>query len=252
MLTGRRAQAWRHQPAFRRPRHFHDEPEINVVVAGSGLLGVGDRTIRVSAGETLVFQPGQDHVLLDSSPDFDLFVLALRPELAERAVGLRALAAGRSATLASADARRLTAELGGLTDVIDATATETRLADLFRGMVRNAGGAHVVTRRAVELARTQPGLAGSALARVLRTAPSVLSRQFHVELGVPLVEYRARTKLMHFVELVDAGALLTRAALEADFGSYAQCHRVFRRALGCSPRAYFAGGRARVDEATAD
>jgi quercetin dioxygenase-like cupin family protein len=84
MLAGRRSQVWRHQPAYRRPRHFHDEPELNLVIAGRGVVGVGDHTLAVAAGESLLFQPGQDHVLLDSSEDFDLFVLAMSPELAER------------------------------------------------------------------------------------------------------------------------------------------------------------------------
>jgi methylphosphotriester-DNA--protein-cysteine methyltransferase len=78
----------------------------------------------------------------------------------------------------------------------------------------------------------------------------MVSRTFHAELGVPLVEYRARIKLMRFVALVDSGRSLTRAAFDAEFGSYAQCHRVFFRALRCSPRDYFAGAREQVDAAT--
>ena len=76
-----RAQVWRHAPQFRRPRHFHDEPEINLVVAGSGRFGVGDTTFTAQAGDLLWFTPGQDHVLLEASDDFDLFVVALTPEL---------------------------------------------------------------------------------------------------------------------------------------------------------------------------
>jgi AraC-like DNA-binding protein len=41
------------------------------------------------------------------------------------------------------------------------------------------------------------------------------------------------------------------AALDADFGSYAQCHRVFRRALRCSPQQYFAGTRESIAQAIA-
>ena len=67
---------------------------------------------------------------------------------------------------------------------------------------------------------------------------------------MPLVELRSRLKLSEFVRLVDAGQSFTAAALQADFGSYAQCHRVFRRFTGCQPRAYFAGARAEIDLAT--
>jgi AraC-like DNA-binding protein len=64
-----------------------------------------------------------------------------------------------------------------------------------------------------------------------------------------LVEYRVRLKLMEFVKLVDQGRSFSNAAYGADFGSYAQCHRVFRRILGCSPKDYFASLRTAVDEA---
>jgi methylphosphotriester-DNA--protein-cysteine methyltransferase len=76
----------------------------------------------------------------------------------------------------------------------------------------------------------------------LATAPSFVSRRFHAEFGVPLVEYRARLKLMRFIALVDAGHSVTRAAFAAEFGSYAQFHRVFHRALGCFRRSSAARG----------
>jgi AraC-like DNA-binding protein len=241
---------WRHQPAYLRPRHFHDEPEINVVVAGRGVLGVGDRTLEVSAGEMLLFHPGQDHVLLDSSDDFDLFVLAVTQELAELSVGLRSLSSGRSAPVPVSELRATAEELAGLGEVRDGAATETRIAELFARAVRDASGTHVLSRRALECARTEPALPNTALAHKLATDPSQLSRHFHEDVGVPLVEYRARMKLMRFIELVDRGRELHRAALDAEFGSYAQCHRVFRRALGCSPRTYFAGRRRLIDAET--
>ena len=84
----------------------------------------------------------------------------------------------------------------------------------------------------------------------LRTHPSNLSRVVARELGVPLVELRSRLRLGEFVRLVDSGRSFTQAALDAEFGSYAQCHRVFRRATGVTPRAYFAGARVQVDLAT--
>jgi AraC-like DNA-binding protein len=251
MLAGRRSQVWRHRPEYRRPRHFHAEPELNVVVRGACVVGVGDLSFRVAAGQMLLFQPGQDHVLLDASDDLDLFVLALTPALADRAVGLRALAAAGTGLMIVPDGELGASELAELCHAEDPTAGETRLAERFLGAVQLGSSAHVLSRRALEVARSEPSVSCGALARRLSTAPSLVSRRFHGELGLPLVEYRARMKLMRFITFVDEGRPLTRAAFDADFGSYAQCHRVFQRALGCSPREYFAGARARVDAATA-
>jgi AraC-like DNA-binding protein len=85
---------------------------------------------------------------------------------------------------------------------------------------------------------------------IRRTAPAQVSREFHRDLGLTLVEFRARLRLMRFVRLVDKGATMSTAALAAEFGSYAQFHRAFQRALGCSPRDYFRGARSAVEAAT--
>jgi methylphosphotriester-DNA--protein-cysteine methyltransferase len=53
------------------------------------------------------------------------------------------------------------------------------------------------------------------------------------------------------VRNVDRGHSLIRSALDADLGSYAQCHRVFQRVFGVAPSAYFAGARAELDAAVA-
>lgn len=248
MLDGRRAQIWRHQPAYLRPRHFHDEPELNVVVKGQCVLGIGDREMSLSAGQMVLFQPGQDHVLLQASVDLDLFVMALLPELSERVLGARALAATGGMKELD-DVGAATAELAALCRIVDATSAEAGVASRFALALRGASAPDVLGRRALELARAEPDVSGTELARRLSTTPSVVSRRFHAQFGLPLVRYRARMKLMRFIASVDSGRSLTHAAFEADFGSYAQCHRVFRAALGCSPQAYFAGERQHVDAA---
>lgn len=251
MLAGRRAQAWRHQPAFRRPRHFHEEPEINLVTRGSCALGVGDRSLRLVAGQLVVFQPGQDHELLEASPDLDLFVFALRPDLHARALSAGSLAAVDAAALSDRELAIFETELSAVGELRDAASVDARVADLFARALEGAPKANATSRRVVESLRAEQSLSEGALAARLRTTPSGISRHFRSALGVPLVEYRARLRLMRFIDLVDRGLPLTRAALEADFGSYAQCHRVFRRTLRCSPQRYFAGVRMQLDAETA-
>ena len=249
MLPNRRAQVWRHQPAFRRPRHFHREPELNFVVQGVATLGIGTRVQRASAGDVLVFEPGQDHVLLDASDDLELFTLALSPDLWQRrrTVEARFTCARQASPERGA---RAADQLSAVAEMRDAVAVESLLSEWFSELKARATLPSSVSRRAAEQAAAQPSASCSALASQLGTHPSNLSRVFTRELGVPLVELRSRLKLGEFVRLVDAGHSFTQAALEAEFGSYAQCHRVFRRATGHTPRAYFAGARAQVDLAT--
>jgi AraC-like DNA-binding protein len=250
MPPGRAAQVWRHQPAYRRPRHFHEEPEVNAVVRGTARLGIGDRTLELGAGELILLEPGQDHVLLEASADLELFVVALRPALAERVRGRRARMLRDKILLSQSEIAGLRERALAVGELSDAGAVERVLGDLFAGLGSRPCTSHVSSRRAIDQLRATPGISAAELARRLRTAPAQVSRQFHRDLGVTLVEFRARLRLMHFVRLVDEGATLSMAAFEAEFGSYAQFHRAFQRALGCSPSEYFRGARSAVEAAT--
>jgi AraC-like DNA-binding protein/mannose-6-phosphate isomerase-like protein (cupin superfamily) len=243
MQPGRRAQVWQHQPSYRRPRHFHVEPELNVVVRGRATLGVGSTRRQLAAGDVTLFEAGQDHELLDASHDLELFVVALTPELHDRLPPARAELPAGSAVECAADAFLAAAELH------DHSAVEALVGDWFARLRDLAARSSSISRRAALHARSAPGASCSSLAARLGTHPSHLSRTVVRELGVPLVELRARVKLGDFVRLVDVGHSFTEAALLAEFGSYAQCHRVFRRATGCSPKEYFGGARQKLDAA---
>ena len=82
-----RGHIWHHVPETRRPRHFHAEPELNLIAAGSAKFGVGEAVVSVTAGDLLWWPPGQDHVLLEASLDFDLYVIGVTPDFSERVLG---------------------------------------------------------------------------------------------------------------------------------------------------------------------
>lgn len=249
MLPGRRAQVWRHQPAFRRPRHFHAEPEINMVFRGSALMGVGSREILLGPGELIFIKPAQDHIMLEASDDLELLVLAAEPELAER---FSASAYPVEPCKLRADegrAAKLWDELVHLGDLSDPHTHEASVARLFEWALPQHPRGHVTARRALEVLLRDPSVPATELARALGSAPAELSRHFSDQLGVRFVEARARVRLMRFIAQVDAGSSVTSAAL-AHFGSYPHCHRVFTRHLGCSPRAFFHGERQLVAAAT--
>jgi len=249
MLPGRRAQAWRHQPAFRRPRHFHAEPELNVVCRGSARVGLGDSVVHLTSGEVILFHPGQDHVLLEASPDLELWVLALRADLAARAVDSLTRAASVRCRLPAPVLSALVETLASLESVSDADTVEMRLVGQFLQVQGHLSTNHVLSRRALQAVNADLDTPGAELAQRLGVDPSMLSRQFHEAFAVTFVSYRARQRAMAFIRLVDSGLTLTRAATEAGFGSYAQCHRVLTKAFGCPPNRYFAGERVHIDDA---
>ena len=249
MQPGRRAQAWRHQPAFLRPRHFHAEPELNLVTRGSATFGIGDEQITLARGDVVLFHPGQDHVLLSASADLGLFAVALLPELALRVCGALSPVRSRGFRMSESETSAAEEALSQLGGTGGGGEVEVPLAELFRSARARSAQTHVLSRLALQHLNADPSVSGEQLGSAVRAQPSALSRHFHDDMGIRLVEYRARLRLISFVHWVDQGHSLGRAALDAGFGSYAQCHRVFQSALGCSPRHYFNGQRRAIDDA---
>ncbi len=104
-----------------------------------------------------------------------------------------------------------------------------------------SGPAAAIVAKVVALLQNDHALSRAELAARLGLSVSGLSRAFKSEMGLSVAQYRSRLRLERFLTLVDprAGNLLA-AALDAGFGSYAQFHRVFRSALGKTPKKYLA------------
>lgn len=219
------------------------------MLRGWARLGVGATERTLGRGDLLFFHPGQDHALLDCSPDLELFVLGLEPALAERVFDARRPPAAQGATLSSEQLELLSRALSGVADVANTDAVESVIASAFQIATTRMAGGRASTRRALDAIMVAPSASLADIARRLRTHPSDLSRNFHRDYWVTPVELRSRVRLMRFVQGVDTGRDLLRASIEAGFGSYAQCHRVFRRSLGCSPSSYFRGKRSEMDGA---
>jgi AraC-like DNA-binding protein len=241
-----RAFVWKYSEPIggRRPRHFHAEPELNLVVCGRATFGIGDSVVTVRAGELVAFPSAQDHALLDSSPDLYLYAIGMSPSYS-----LEALANEPSMPLhVSLDESELRPLLARAADIVDRPGADQQAAELWqrvhgvarRATPRSVMGPHVLTRRTLQLLRSAPELTLNALAAQLRAHPSEVSRHFHRDMGMTLVRYRMRLKLLSFIQLVDSGKVeLMPSAFSAGFGSYSQCHRTFQAELGCSPRQFF-------------
>lgn len=243
-----RALVWKYSPVNggRRPRHFHCEPELNLICRGSATFGIGERVVKASAGELLGFPPGQDHVLLEASPDLYLYAIGMAPGFSAQV--LRAEQNGVTLPL---HLRLTRGDFGALAEraaeIVDQGDVDEQGAELWQHAHwirhKQSSAMHVLTRRAILTIAEAPDLGLAALAKHLRANSSEVSRYFHRDVGMTLVQYRNRLRLLRFIDSADAGPdNLLRSAAAAGFGSYSQCHRIFQAELGCSPRQFFGAG----------
>ncbi|MGB7157526.1 MAG: AraC family transcriptional regulator [Tepidisphaeraceae bacterium] len=255
--------AWRYRFAnhvFR--RHRHEELELNLVTSGSASYLVGDRRYDLRRGTLVWLFPAQEHVLLEQSPNYQMWIAVFRPPLLRRAATSPQTLALRQPSPAGTFCRRLDDQtsarlVGLLSDLHDAATDPQRFnAGLayalltawssFQGANELALGSalHPAVERAAALIRehdgSDPTLSLDDLAERSGLSPSRLSRLFKRQTGVSLVRYRQQINLQRFLTLYGAGQRMNMmsAALRAGFGSYPQFHRVFKQVIGCSPNEY--------------
>src|SRR5215469_4976382 len=82
------------------------------------------------------------------------------------------------------------------------------------------------------------------LGEICRTAGSTkrtVERLFQQETGMTPGKWRQQLRLMQALRLLAGGAKVTQAALDAGYSTPSAFIAMFRRTLGCTPRAYFHG-----------
>ncbi len=238
-----------------RPAHRHAELEFNLVTQGSGTYLLANRRYRIGRGDLLWLFPGQEHVLVGETADFEMWVGVFRPRMVQRVAtdsGTRVL---RLADPPGEYCRRLSrddldrlvglfAEVAGTRSCLGLFNTGSAYALLatwraFEGAVDvSVGDVHPAVEKAARLIRSDPGaLRLVELARRSGLSPSRLSRLFKRQTGIAWVDFRNRERIKRFLNMYGAGQRhnVLEAALEAGFGSYPQFHRVFRRVMGCTP-----------------
>ena len=72
------------QPPRPRAPHFHDELEVNLVLTGKASYLFGTRRVPLPVGSMIWLFPRQEHVLIDCSHDFSMWVVVFRPGLVDR------------------------------------------------------------------------------------------------------------------------------------------------------------------------
>ena len=243
----------------RRRSHRHEELELNLVIAGTAKYLVGERRYDLVRGTLIWLFPEQDHLLLDESRDYAMWIVVIGPALLRRVcrgmparqllvgdpgeVLARSLRPGQGLWISSlladvsaagADADRSNAGLSYA--VLCAWAAFNRAETAALGL-----DVHPAVEKAARLLRDKSEPENlESLAEKCGLSRSRLSRVFKQQAGVSLVEYRQRQCLERFLTIYGRGRRLTLldAGLQAGFGSYANFHRVFRQLMRQSPAEY--------------
>ena len=238
--------------------HHHAELEFNLVTRGSGLYLLANRKYQIRRGDLLWLFPAQEHVLIEQSEDFEMWIGVARPKTVRRIATDAGAKILQRANPAGEYCRRLPQPaLERLESLIaDIAALQTHpglfnaglsfaLLAAWHQFERAADvpvhDVHPAVERAARLIRDKSNTLGlNELARLAGLSAPRLSRLFKQQTGVALVDFRNRQRVEKFMVLYGTGQRLTMldAALEAGFGSYPQFHRVFKRVIGRSPGDY--------------
>ncbi len=238
--------------------HHHAELEFNLVTQGHGLYLLANRKYQIRRGDLLWLFPAQEHVLIEQSPDFEMWVGVARPKVIRRIATDADANILRQANPAGEYCRRLPQPVFARLETLLAEIAATREhPGLFNAGLSYAllaawqhfelatdvpvHDVHPAVEKAARLIRDESNALGlDELARRAGLSAPRLSRLFKQQTGIALVDFRNRQRVEKFLQLYGTGQRLTMldAALEAGFGSYPQFHRVFKRVMGCSPRSY--------------
>jgi AraC-like DNA-binding protein len=238
--------------------HHHAELEFNLVTQGAGLYLLDNRKYRIRRGDLLWLFPAQEHVLIEQTLDFEMWIGVFKPEAVRRIVTDANAQVLRQADPTGEYCRRLPqgvlARLDGLFAEIAAAHERPglfnaglgyALLDAWRHFEHAADvpvhDVHPAVEKAARLIRDETtALSLGELARHSGLSPARLSRLFKQQTGIALVDFRNRQRIERFLKIYGTGQRMTMldAALEAGFGSYPQFHRIFKRVMGRPPGKY--------------
>jgi AraC-like DNA-binding protein len=243
--------------------HHHAELEFNLVTQGSGLYLLDNRKYKIRRGDLLWLFPKQEHVLIEQSIDFEMWIGVCKPSAVRRIATDPHARTLRQANPAGEFCRRLNQpDLVQLETIFSDVAVARDQPGLFNAGLGYAlltgwqhfesaadvlvHDVHPAVEKAARLIRDETTALGlDELARRSGLSSHRLSRLFKQQTGVALVDFRNRQRIESFLRLYGTGQRMKMldAALEAGFGSYPQFHRVFKRVMGRSPRSQRQPGR---------
>lgn len=239
--------------------HRHDELELNLVTHGQGVYLLNSRKIEMVPNSILWLFPEQEHLLLEKSLDFEMWILVVKPgylrEICTDPNSLVLLEGDPGGNFCRGLTTNQFQKLAGLCKDTLPTKNDLALFNISVGYILLSAWAAYQTANNTGLEKNINPTVNKAsklimggmgkddlqfLAREVGLSPSRLSRLFKRQMGISLTTFRNRCRVEHFLDLYGVGQTRTmlNSALEAGFGSYAQFYRVFRQIMGGNPSDY--------------
>lgn len=239
------------------PKHHHEELELNLVLEGQATYLVRERRLELHEGSLLWLFPAQEHVLVQESADFAMWVVVFRqrmirrhcreepfitlarsdpegdfigqlPPGSARRLG-QVIEQARQAPLALLNAALAYLLLSAWSAMEESTRVQPRRV-------------HPCVERAARLLRDSQGSDSLPdIAARVGLSPSRLSRLFRAQTGLTITDFRNRQRMERFLRLYETMGghrNLLWCCHQAGFGSYAQFHRVFKQMHGRGPRGW--------------
>jgi AraC-like DNA-binding protein len=242
------------------PPHHHEHLEINLVESGHAKYNVNERIYTLEPRCLVFLFPAQEHMLYDRSPDFKMWNITVRQSFLNTFCKNSFLLPLKDRDPETYFCRQLHPSAYMLYERLLLEIAEQRSAhpvmfriglsylvsSIWKDFQENSTpvthspiSPHV--QKAVHLLSHPDAPEGvDTLAKRLNTSPSQISRMFKREMGISITDFRNRQKLDLFTKLLSQNPqhdLLT-LAMDANFGSYTQFFRIFRREMGMTPEQF--------------
>ena len=249
----------KHQPPMLLA-HKHDELELNIVVQGTAAYLLESQHVNLEPSSMLWLLPENEHILIDRSPDFEMWIAVFRPSLLSKVCVDSFTQALQWPRVDEVYCRRLShihlSKLTALCQDIARMSNQLSYVNSGLGFLLMCAwdaflqadqpvlveGLHTAVSQAAKLlmAHHESGESLDQLAYHIGLSPSRLSRLFKQQTGMSITEFRNHCRIQRFLQLaqMDSEPNLMDTAISSGFGSYAQFYRTFKRIMGRSPRAY--------------
>ena len=257
LSDGEPGRIWRRSQRRRydsKPRR-HQELVVLAGLQGRMRYFIDGTLVDFGPGSLLFAHSDQSHFLMEDTPDFDMIVVVIAPEMLQQDIHPTRLRAARSGD--GPDPRVVPlADVQELSKLADSIIGDTRWPLLSAGLTwwlcrawhhwqraefQHITATHAGVAFALAEIRSDPAKSLSAIAEDANLSLSRLGQAFKNEIGMTMQQYRTRHRLELVEQIMqrDQNASLLTASMDAGFGDYSRFYRAYHAAHGRSPREAF-------------